>query len=304
MSQRDRSKQDRGSEEEPRRDPRGSERSQDQPGRRRGTPEFDAETFDLPPWGTQRQRPSSRDTGGRQAGQPPARTPSREPAPGGSRREPLPTLGDAFRRPNRRQEAEPDDRSPSSTRDPYDRLRRVAARPPRAIENDAGDEFDDSYLGGFAPGEYDDLPPVPREQRSRRRAPASTNERRATAPRTPATQQIGGLIAAAAPQTRLIVGIGGFALLSLVFMAATVAGRMSSLPDWMPIHLNAEGRPDLWGSSSTLWRIPLMAVMMTLMSAGVAWYLWKRDPFAARFTLASTVLIHALTWVALINLVW
>jgi hypothetical protein len=216
-------------------------------------------------------------------------------------------LGDAFRRPSRRQELEPDDRSPSSTRDPYDRLRRVASRPPRSVEVDEVTEFeeyDEAIIGGYDAEEYDALPPVPREPRSRRRTIAAPAERRPSVPRTPATQQIGGLIAAAAPQTRLIVGVGGFALLSLVFMAATVAGRKSSLPDWIPIHLNAEGEPDLWGTAATLWRIPLMAAMLTIMSAAVGWYLWKRDPFASRFMLASTVLIHALCWVALINLVW
>ena len=80
--------------------------------------------------------------------------------------------------------------------------------------------------------------------------------------------------------------------------------RLDSLPDWIPIHLNAEGDPDLWGTSSTLWRIPLMAFVLTIMSLFVAWYLWRRDQFAARFTLLSTLLIHALSWIALVNFVW
>jgi hypothetical protein len=291
MSQRDRPNQDRGFEDEPRREPR-----------RRDVPEFDDESFELPTWGSQQSRSSGRDAGGRQSSQPTSRTP-REPAARSGRnvRDPLPTLGDAFRRPGRRSDAAPDDRSPTSTRDPYDRLRGVASRPQRPVDVGLDEEYGAPYDAGYEPDPYDSLP---REPRGRRRTTAAAPDRRTSAPRTPATQQIGGLIAAAAPQTRLIAGVGGFALLSLVFMAATVAGRMSSLPDWLPIHLNAEGEPDLWGSASTLWRIPLMAVVLTLMSGGTAWYLWKRDPFAARFTLGSTVLIHALSWVALINLVW
>jgi hypothetical protein len=185
-------------------------------------------------------------------------------------------------------------------------LRRVAARPQRPVTFDEQSEIEDPYLGNFEAEDFGASPAAPREQRSRRRmaTPAPAVERRPGPPRTPASQQIGGLIAAAGPQTRLVVGVGGFALLSLVFMAATIAGRMSSLPDWIPIHLNAEGQPDLWGTASTLWRIPLMVLMLTLMSAAVSWYLWKREPFAARFTLASTVLIHALSWIALVNLVW
>jgi hypothetical protein len=294
MSQRDKSNQDRGFDDEPRREPR-----------RRDAPEFDDETFDLPTWGSQQGRGASRDSGSRQPS-PSAARPPREPASRSGRnvRDPLPTLGDAFRRPNRSSDAAPDDRSPRSTRDPYDRLRGVASRPQRSVDLGADEYVDEPYDSGYDADPYGDPPPAPREQRSRRRSSAPPQERRPSPPRTPATQQIGGFIAAAAPQTRLVVGVGGFALLSTVFMAATVAGRMSSLPDWLPIHLNAEGEPDLWGSSSTLWRIPLMTAMLTLMSIGTAWYLWKRDPFAARFTFASTVLIHALSWVALINLVW
>jgi len=102
----------------------------------------------------------------------------------------------------------------------------------------------------------------------------------------------------------LAATVGGIVALSLVLMAATLLGRIDSLPNWIPIHLNAEGEPDLWGTSSTLWRIPLMMLMLTIMSLFAAWYLWKRDQFAARFTLLSTLMIHALGWIALVNFVW
>lgn len=293
MPQRDRSNQDRGFEDEPRRDQR-----------RRDMPVSDDDAFELPSWGSQSPRPSSREGSGRPERSPSSRT-QREPTTrsGRSSREPIPTLGDAFRRSERRSDATPDARSPSSTRDPYDRLRGVASRPARPIDVDLDPEFDEPYERSFIDEEFEDRP-APARETSRRRSPAQQQERRPATPRTPATQQIGGLIAAAAPHTRLFAGIAGFALLSLILMIATLAGRMSSIPDWLPIHLNAEGQPDLWGSSSTLWRIPLMGGMLTLMSVGVAWYLWKRDPFAARFMFSSTVLVHALCWIALINLVW
>jgi hypothetical protein len=112
------------------------------------------------------------------------------------------------------------------------------------------------------------------------------------------------LISAAGPQSRILGAAAGFAIVSLVLMAATLLARVDSLPDWIPIHLNAEGEPDFWGTGSTLWRIPLMTFVLTVMSAAVTWYLWKRDPFAARFTIGSTVLINLLSWIALINFVW
>jgi hypothetical protein len=303
MSQRDRPNRDRGFEDEPRRETRAAERPPEQPARRRESTEFDDETFDLPAWGSQqRQRPGTRESTERAGGPSAPREPDGDVARRVTRREPIPTLGDAFRRPNRRGETSPEDQSPTSVRDPYDRMRRVASKPQRQVRYGDEADFDSTYLGAYGDDEYPDVPITPRQSRTRRRPIVA--DRRAGPPRTPATRQIGGLIAAAGPQTRLIVGVGGFVLLSLVFMAATVAGRMSSVPDWIPIHLNAEGEPDLWGTSSTLWRIPLMVLMLSIMSGAVALYLWKRDQFAARFTLASTLLIHMLSWIALVNLVW
>lgn len=112
------------------------------------------------------------------------------------------------------------------------------------------------------------------------------------------------MIAAAAPQTRFLASVIGIDLLSVVLMAATVAGRTSSMPDWFPIHLNAEGDPDLWGTPGSLWRIPLMAVMFTLMACAFAWFTSRRDPFAARFAIGATILLQLLCWIALINLAW
>lgn len=103
---------------------------------------------------------------------------------------------------------------------------------------------------------------------------------------------------------RPIVITAGIGLVSLVLMAATVAARQGQLVGWFPIHLNAAGTPDEWGSPSTLWRLPLMSLMVSLMAIALAWLLAKRDAFATQFILASTVLIQALCWIAVIHLAW
>jgi len=116
--------------------------------------------------------------------------------------------------------------------------------------------------------------------------------------------QVGGMLTAAGPQTRLIAFIGGIVMVSLVLMAATLLGRLSSLPEWIPIHFNAEGEPDRWGTNETLWRIPLMAFVFTVMCGLVAWYLRSRDAFGARFLVMSAVLIQVTSWIAVVNFVW
>jgi hypothetical protein len=87
-------------------------------------------------------------------------------------------------------------------------------------------------------------------------------------------------------------------------MLATIAAGASRVPDWFPIHLNASGQPDRWGTPDSLWRIPFGMTMALLMSIGIAVVVWNRDRFAARFALAGTAMVQVLAWVALIDLIW
>lgn len=101
-----------------------------------------------------------------------------------------------------------------------------------------------------------------------------------------------------------VIAIVAISLLSLVFMAATVAAGASDLPEWFPIHLNASGDPDAWGARDTLWRIPFGVLMALIMSLVIAAVLWKRDRFAARTAIAGTALVQLIGWVALIDFIW
>ena len=174
--------------------------------------------------------------------------------------------------------------------DPYDRLRVQSARQRRAAPIDEFGVDDWSEQHAPAPARY----PGGAQSRPRRTEPAAKSK----------APNFGAAIQFANQFERPVVITLGIGLVSLVLMAATIAARQSQLADWMPIHLNAAGAPDHWGSPSTLWRLPLMVVMVTLMSAVLAWFAAKRDAFAVQFVLASTLLIQALCWVALVNLAW
>lgn len=208
-------------------------------------------------------------------------------------RPPIPELGEAFRHPRRGDLDSGTGPELDAARDPYDRLRRVASRPARRVEFD--DEFEPDHE---QPWEDDDF--QRRTPRPRRRASAASGRPR----RSPASKQLGGMISAADSQAKYVVAVAGLAIVSLVFMAATVAGRTSALPAWMPIHSNAQGNPDLWGDPNTIWRIPLMVAILTIMSAAVAWFVSKGDPFAARFALGTVILVHAMSWIGLVALAW
>jgi hypothetical protein len=105
-------------------------------------------------------------------------------------------------------------------------------------------------------------------------------------------------------QDRLLLGLIGIAVVSLALMAAIVGNRISTLPDTVVLHLNAAGVPDLSGSRSNLWRLPLAITMMTVMNAVGAWFFLARDAFVSRLILGVTLLIHVLAWMAVFQLFW
>ena len=91
--------------------------------------------------------------------------------------------------------------------------------------------------------------------------------------------------------------------ISLAAMAAVLSSQLGELPGSLALHLDAAGLPDRWGPPKTLWRLPLLAGMTTLMNLVVAWAISPVDRFAARFVLAATLVVHLIVWVAVFDFV-
>lgn len=141
-----------------------------------------------------------------------------------------------------------------------------------------------------------------------RRAPTSRprpRQRRATAatPR-PQLQVPAALAAIAASQDRAILSAVGVSAFSLLLMTATVTSRTDALPAWIVTHLDAAGNPDHWGTTATIWRVPLMTAMLTLGNLIGALFVGRRDPFAARFLVGAALLVHLLAWIGLVRILW
>lgn len=95
----------------------------------------------------------------------------------------------------------------------------------------------------------------------------------------------------------------GANLLSLVVMAVRLATQISQLPAALPVHLDAAGLVDGWGTPGVLWRLPLIAGMTLLMNLVVAWFVAPIDRFAARFVLAAALGVQLIVWIALLDFV-
>jgi len=144
------------------------------------------------------------------------------------------------------------------------------------------------------------------EQRpgSRRSARAPRVERRLERPSIPKPSIPPALTAAIANQdSRLLLIIAGSAL-SLAAMAGITAMRVSDLTGWIPLHIDASGETTLWGSESTLWRLPFGVAMLTLMNVISAFLLGMRDRTVAWLFIGALPLIHILGWIALILIAW
>lgn len=204
---------------------------------------------------------------------------------------------DRFRRSGKEREADPDDRSPSSTRDPYDRLRRVGNRPARRVEVDPYEESG-----------HDDLDETNHDEvlAATGRARARQAHARAATPglRQQQIRSVGALVANPSAELRPIVLGSLIAAGSLFLLSVLLLLRGGELPAWFPTRWNAEGEPTVFGTSATAWRLPVFAFFTSVIALGLGWWLRVREPFATQFLSVGMLLIHGLVWISVITLLW
>ena len=177
-------------------------------------------------------------------------------------------------------------------------------------------QWDDDTTGPWIDPSFD--PPV---EESTTPPPGSPPARRAAASASPATRArgsgarpsppplpnfrnlrvpafISGSELARDPAALWLLGVAFF---GLGVMAALLSSQLGGLDPGVSIHVDAAGRTDRWGDPGGLWRLPLLATMLTLMNATAAWFLIRSDRFAARFLLAAAVVVQIVTWVAVVD---
>lgn len=224
--------------------------------------------------------------------------------------------------------------SPSSTSDQLDRLRRIvepddaiasvaparqstsspaasrtstssrARRPARATydevyredayryEGDGVDEYLDEY-----PGQWDEEGDPAIAGRSGRRAvqrPSLPSIPRVTIPRA--------ITGAAILSDRTALAFIGVSVVSQIGMAVLVSNRITTLPAQIGTHVSASGVLEDFASREAIWRIPLLALMLTLMNVVIGVFAARFDRFASRLVLAAALVIHFLAWIALLRI--
>ena len=99
------------------------------------------------------------------------------------------------------------------------------------------------------------------------------------------------------PVALSFIGVG---LATTVAMTLYILVQYDDIPPSLTLHWNVDGLPGRVGEPQEIWTLPLIAVMVLIANVGLAWSIAQFDRFAARLMLSSTLIVHAVTWVALL----
>ena len=144
--------------------------------------------------------------------------------------------------------------------------------------------------------------PAPGGRRAARRSRSSTASARGRGARPAVAIAVPRVVAGSSLVTdQTALALIGINAASVLVMALLLAVRMGSIPSPAVIRLDAAGNPDLWGPPSVLWRLPAMALFITIMFLVVAWFLHPIDRFAARFALGAAFVAQLVAWAAVIQ---
>jgi hypothetical protein len=88
-----------------------------------------------------------------------------------------------------------------------------------------------------------------------------------------------------------------------LLMVAYLYSQYEGIPSVIPLHWNAHGEADLFGTRRDLWRLPLIAVVILVLNTTLATVMLAVDRFLARFLTAATPVAQTVTFIALIRAV-
>lgn len=96
----------------------------------------------------------------------------------------------------------------------------------------------------------------------------------------------------------LVLAAGALVTLMLWFIVL----RFDRVPAALPLHYSATGQPDRIGTPREIFILPLIAALAAVGNIALAWSVVRYDRFAARLLTGGTLLVHVVTWVALLKL--
>lgn len=99
------------------------------------------------------------------------------------------------------------------------------------------------------------------------------------------------------PVSLVFIGAG---LVTVAAMALYILIQYQDIPQSLTLHWNVDGLPGRIGEPEEIWILPTIAGLVFVANIGLAWSIAQFDRFAARLMLSSTLIVHVVTWVALL----
>lgn len=88
-----------------------------------------------------------------------------------------------------------------------------------------------------------------------------------------------------------------------VFMLAYTFNEVDFLPQRIPLHWNADGELDRLAPSRAIWTLPLLALTVLVVNAGLATIVYRFDQVAARLLVAITPIAQITIAIALLRII-
>ncbi|MBN1978082.1 MAG: DUF1648 domain-containing protein [Anaerolineae bacterium] len=103
---------------------------------------------------------------------------------------------------------------------------------------------------------------------------------------------------------RLALGLLVFGILSIFALIGLVTFRYPSLDLVIPLHFDAAGTPDRWGSRVQVFITPLIGVLTMLFNGVLGGLAYRRERMISYLLWGGAVLVQVLVWTATVGLLW
>lgn len=101
---------------------------------------------------------------------------------------------------------------------------------------------------------------------------------------------------------RLGLALLGGALVLMVALFGFISLRYPSLAELQPLHFNAVGEPDRWGTRAQVFTLPFIGLLALIANAGLGILLYDRERPASYLLWSGAVVVQLLAWGATLGL--
>jgi len=101
---------------------------------------------------------------------------------------------------------------------------------------------------------------------------------------------------------RLGLTLLGSALVLLIALFGYISMRYDSLADLQPLHFDAAGQPDRWGTRVQVFTLPFIGLLALIANGGLGFLLYERERTATYLLWSGAIVVQVLVWGAILGI--